>query len=345
MKARTTAGACALIAAAASAGAVAEPGGANTLDARIIRDCGAHRGALGHAYPLAGLRATYRRMRLAGFQYQNCGEAVASQIAGAARPRAASVAALIKDCVEHGGRLTRSYTTARLRGAFATLPATVRDETRCPVGIASQANARPGSLKLKPGLAPQTHRPNLDVADTIARIAPNFAVFQQPAEPSDAVPPGVASWAEATNEHSQDRPWAVTADARAIGTDAGRMYALPGAGELCAALVIAGEGVAGACAAVGDPDRLAVLAVTLVPGGVAVWGAVGSGDREVRLLTHDGRWRPATAARNGVYDVFAKVPRLLTYRDSTGVTHYVDWTMTVCLPGQPCPTSARAAGS
>ncbi|HWK25600.1 MAG TPA: hypothetical protein VNS09_03505 [Solirubrobacter sp.] len=247
------------------------------------------------------------------------------------------MASLVKDCVEHGGRLTRSYTTAHLRRAFKRMAVPVRDETRCPIGIASQANARPGGPKLTPRAVAGTRRPDLDTAGTLTRLVPAFAVFQRPAETADALPASVIGWADASNRDTKTGLRLEVDQARAIGPDGAGMYALPGAGELCAALDIPGEGVAGTCAPVGDPDRFAPTAITLVPRGVAIWGPVASDHHAVRLLTHDGRWRTATVANNGAYDVLSKVPRLITYRDGHGITHYADWTMTLCLPGQPCP--------
>ena len=68
----------------------AQPIGTSSVKVRV--DCSAHRGALAGSYRAATLRSVYRAMESGAAQFQDCGQAVASRLAGSVVPTRGSTA-------------------------------------------------------------------------------------------------------------------------------------------------------------------------------------------------------------------------------------------------------------
>jgi hypothetical protein len=314
---------------------------------RIARDCQEHRGTLSRPYPLRHLRAAHRAFWERGLELQSCGQAVASQIAlKVGKPGRPRVAAVLEDCLGHGGRLTRRYSLETLERVPGAMTETMRTETRCLVGVYSQRNALRGGRD--PRIPPRS-RPrrggDLTSEATWRRLAAASAVFRREREPRDQPARIVLGTAAAENDESAKggRPSALDLhNPRAVG-GTGRIWAFSGQGIICNGLNIVDVAAAVSCV---HPDTFAVrglVSITVTPGGVTIWGTMPDGIGAVEAITHDRRRISRPVQDNGLDFVLAKVPWLITYRDTNGRRRYIDYTDALCLRGLPCgPRSKKA---
>lgn len=308
---------------------------------RVERDCQAHRGTLTRPYSGSELRRTSAALRRRGLEYQDCGQAIASQTAlSDGRSGRRQARAVVSDCLRHGGRLTYRFSRETLERALRNLPRAVRDETRCQVGMISQRNAQRGSRRpFVRTRAPQPGRSPTRTPEQTEKAAGAFlAPFRRDAEGHDRPAGRVIAIAQAENEYSarEGHPSGLDVTrAREIGRSR-TTWTIPGNGFICSGLLIGDVAAALAC---GDPKSVAergALAITRTPGGVTIWGPLPDGVRTIKITTDAGRTVNRSATDNGIRMTLARVPSLVAYRGPTGRQHYIDYTDIICLPGRPC---------
>jgi hypothetical protein len=296
---------------------------------QLFRNCDAHRGALTADVSPGTLRQVHSWIREHDMEWSDCGRAVSSRVVGERTPTARSASAAIDDCIEHGGQLTTSYATKRLRDAITELTPEQRTETRCQIGLMSQLNGRIEKPIMPSARPTRPSSKGVSLTSTLSTLGLVFPAFARPRDPiADAIPAELADFIKGSGGDVDQT--------RVIGSEAHHVFLVPGAGTLCLATRIADNAVLGCGVAAAWKDTLSV-AVMLAPGGVAVWGPAPAYASKFRLLDANGR-RRTVAPTNGLLWVTSKlVPRLLTWQDADGATHYQDFTTQACLPGQPCP--------
>lgn len=302
-------------------------------------DCAKHQQLLVESHSERSLRSTFKRQKAGAEHVGDCGRAVSSQLAGLRRDKSNALPrAIERDCLHHGGALTKAYTEASLRKAFRTLTTALRVGTRCEVGIASQYNAVRGSrTPLRRSSPPRRSAPTRDLPGALQLLSAHFTVFARPVAPADTPPGTVQDLVAFENKDPvrADAPIAID-QGRRIGPSA-RMFAFPAPGELCTGLAINREATVISCVQTADLAGTIQAPVTRTPGGVTLWGPVPDDVHDVRVLDRAGHWRSVPIQANGLTYTLAKVPQLMTWQDGKDVTHYADYTASICLPGTPCP--------
>lgn len=302
--------------------------------AQPLADCARNDGVVAGQYSVAALRNSYyaipRRERVS----DDCGQAIASQVAAARRGNSGGreAGAVLDDCTRHGGRLTLRYAPHALARAARGMTQARRVETRCLIGILSQLRARKrqvGISRPKPRV-PQgefSGQTGEELQESMKRFT---AALRRPVTPEDALPNQLAGFLAFKN-NTEGAGYAVT-QVRRIGPEGSAVWLITGDDKVCAGREIGGN--ADPQVVCQPPDAWAkgvpALAVNSRRDGVQeIWGALPDAVDEPGLLFGDGRDRLLTFDETGVFDEALSLPGSATWKIKN-TRHWFDTSATPC---------------
>ncbi|MEA2170629.1 MAG: hypothetical protein QOF76_3929 [Solirubrobacteraceae bacterium] len=298
-----------------------------------LDDCHKNHGIVAGQYPVPTLRNAYFAIPTDERVSDDCGQAIASQVAalnGQAGGRQAG--AVLDDCTRHGGRLTQKFAPHALARAARGMTKQRREETRCLVGILSQLRARGKAVAIS---RPTQGVPQGDYAgQTGAELQDSMkkftAALRRPVLPSDKLPDKLAGFL-AFNNNRYGTGYEVN-QVRRVGPDGSAVWLVTGNDAVCAGREIGGD--ADAQVTCEPPDAWAhgvpALAVNSRRDGTQeIWGVIPDAVDTPTVLFGGGRNRLLTFDGTGVFDESLSLPGAVSW-EIKKTRHWYDPTLTPC---------------
>ncbi len=301
-----------------------------------LRDCLTHQGVLSQAYERSALVSAYRALP-ANARLSDCAQGIASQLALGADRGTVSTSAVQRDCVEHGGRLTRAYRRTTLLATLQALSLEARTETRCLIGIYSQMRGRGSRVALRFPRSP-VQRTELDRESGAAvtqAMTERFTAFRRARSEADELPARARGFA--VNENRRTNDDLVVEQSRRVSFSLRGIWVVGARGSVCAIRNFGGVATGIACdsasqVAEGNP----VLAVSPAPkdAGWEIWGAAPDSLSSMTAIERPGRRKVVRLSGNGLALRLPRIPVALTWRSADGHQHYYDTTRVPCGPSR-----------
>ncbi len=294
-----------------------------------LADCARHHGVLSQRHDPRALLRAYERTPAEVRVASDCAQSIASQLAVRFGSGGHRVADVYRDCIRHGGRLTRRYDRRTLRRAQRRMPPGLKAGTRCWLGIPSQLLAlgveevafhrpvrRPTALDTAPA------------ADVEAAIAPVTAALRRPRRAGDALPPSVASYLS-SNADAGFR----TESSRRIGPPSRRFWLVVAVGRVCVARQYPRAIAVGCDLASRYLAGVPLLTVGFRPDGrYEFYGAAPDVVAAPALVYGSGRARPIALLDGGFLELSPRLASALEWRGEGGAASWLDTSLVPCPP-------------